>query len=162
MKANAEYFDSVGTHVVMGRGISAQDTSTAPAVAVVNQAFVKTVLQAGREPDRAALRIAWTRSRRAITRLSAWWRTRPTPACAGRTTRCTSFRMMQRPASDKDPIEKDDVAVCRGDCAGDGAADERYGDTGAADAGGHQSEPDGGEVPDLRRSRSPTGSPMSG
>ena len=29
------------THVVMGRGIGAQDTSTAPPVAVVNQAFVK-------------------------------------------------------------------------------------------------------------------------
>jgi macrolide transport system ATP-binding/permease protein len=37
VKANAEYFDSVGTHVVMGRGIGAQDTSTAPPVAVVNQ-----------------------------------------------------------------------------------------------------------------------------
>ena len=28
VKANAEYFDSVGTHVVMGRGIGVQDTST--------------------------------------------------------------------------------------------------------------------------------------
>jgi predicted permease len=42
VKANAEYFDSVGTKVVMGRGIGVQDTSTAPPVAVVNQAFVKT------------------------------------------------------------------------------------------------------------------------
>jgi hypothetical protein len=33
VKANAEYFDSVGTRVVMGRGISVRDTSTAPAVA---------------------------------------------------------------------------------------------------------------------------------
>jgi predicted permease len=41
VKANAEYFDSVGTHVVMGRGIGVQDTSAAPAVAVVNQSFVK-------------------------------------------------------------------------------------------------------------------------
>ncbi len=41
VKANDEYFDSVGTHVVMGRGISPRDTSTAPAVAVVNQEFVK-------------------------------------------------------------------------------------------------------------------------
>ena len=45
MKANAEYFDSVGTHVVMGRGIGVQDTSTAPPVAVVNQSFVKTFLR---------------------------------------------------------------------------------------------------------------------
>jgi macrolide transport system ATP-binding/permease protein len=42
VKANAEYFDSVGTRVVMGRGIGVQDTSTAPTVVVVNQSFVKT------------------------------------------------------------------------------------------------------------------------
>lgn len=42
VKANAEYFDSVGTHVVMGRGIGLQDTSAATPVAVVNKAFVKT------------------------------------------------------------------------------------------------------------------------
>ncbi len=42
VKANAEYFDSVGTHVVMGRGIGVQDSAAAPPVAVVNQAFVKT------------------------------------------------------------------------------------------------------------------------
>ena len=41
VKANADYFDSVGTRVVMGRGIGVQDTSTAPPVAVVNQMFVK-------------------------------------------------------------------------------------------------------------------------
>jgi len=42
VKANAEYFDSVGTHVLMGRGIGMQDSAAAPAVAVVNQSFVKT------------------------------------------------------------------------------------------------------------------------
>ena len=41
VKANAEYFDSVGTHVLMGRGIGVQDSAAAPAVAVVNQSFVK-------------------------------------------------------------------------------------------------------------------------
>ena len=59
MKANAEYFDSVGTRVVMGRGIGVQDTSTAPTVAVVNQAFVKQ-LSEGPESDWAALR--WWRA----------------------------------------------------------------------------------------------------
>lgn len=44
VKANAEYFGSVGTHVAMGRGFGVQDTSTAPAVAVVNESFVKTKL----------------------------------------------------------------------------------------------------------------------
>jgi len=41
VKGNSEYFDSVGTHVVMGRGFKAQDTLNAPPVAVVNQEFVK-------------------------------------------------------------------------------------------------------------------------
>ena len=49
IKANADYLDSVGTHVVMGRGIGVQDTSTAPAVAVVNEAFVKQYFH-GRNP----------------------------------------------------------------------------------------------------------------
>jgi macrolide transport system ATP-binding/permease protein len=44
VKANAEFFDSVGTQVVMGRGIGEQDTSTASPVAVVNESFVKTLL----------------------------------------------------------------------------------------------------------------------
>jgi macrolide transport system ATP-binding/permease protein len=36
VRGNAEYFGSVGTHVLMGRGFTTQDTSTSPAVAVVN------------------------------------------------------------------------------------------------------------------------------
>jgi predicted permease len=41
VKGTPEYFDSVGTHVVMGRGFTSQDTMNAPPVAVVNQEFVK-------------------------------------------------------------------------------------------------------------------------
>ena len=41
VKGNAEYFDSVGTHVVMGRGFTTKDTLAAPPVAVVNEEFVK-------------------------------------------------------------------------------------------------------------------------
>lgn len=41
VKATPEYFDSVGTHVVMGRGFTRQDTLNAPPVAVVNQEFAK-------------------------------------------------------------------------------------------------------------------------
>lgn len=41
VKVNPEYFDSVGTRVVMGRGFGMQDTPTSPAVAVVNKSFVK-------------------------------------------------------------------------------------------------------------------------
>jgi macrolide transport system ATP-binding/permease protein len=41
VKGTAEYFDSVGTRVVMGRGFTWQDTLHAEPVAVVNQEFVK-------------------------------------------------------------------------------------------------------------------------
>ena len=47
---NSDYFDSVGTHVVMGRGFGPQDSSTAPAAAVINQAFVKTFFKPGENP----------------------------------------------------------------------------------------------------------------
>jgi macrolide transport system ATP-binding/permease protein len=45
VKASAEYFDSIGTRVVMGRGISEKDTSAAPTVAVVNQEFMKQLFK---------------------------------------------------------------------------------------------------------------------
>jgi predicted permease len=41
VKGTPEYFDSVGTHVVMGRGFTSQDSQNAPGVAVVNQEFAK-------------------------------------------------------------------------------------------------------------------------
>jgi predicted permease len=50
IKANPEYFDSVGTRVVVGRGISAQDTATSPKVAVVNENFVRKLFQPGENP----------------------------------------------------------------------------------------------------------------
>src|SRR5579872_2764948 len=41
VKGTPEYFDSVGTRIVMGRGFTSQDLLNAPPVAVVNQEFVK-------------------------------------------------------------------------------------------------------------------------
>ena len=41
LRVNPEYFDSVGTKVLMGRGIGIGDTPTAPMVAVVNRAFAQ-------------------------------------------------------------------------------------------------------------------------
>src|SRR5215813_4106726 len=41
VKGTSEYFDSVGTHVVMGRSFTSQDKLNAAPVAVVNQEFVK-------------------------------------------------------------------------------------------------------------------------
>ncbi len=50
VKTNAEYFASVGTRVVMGRGFTPRDTLTAPPVAVVNQEFVKQFFKQGENP----------------------------------------------------------------------------------------------------------------
>src|SRR5215467_8608617 len=50
IKANAEYFDSVGTHVLMGRGIGPHDVSAAQTIAVVNQTFVKDFFPKGENP----------------------------------------------------------------------------------------------------------------
>ena len=50
IKANAEYFDSVGTRVVAGRGIRPEDTADSPHVAVVNQEFVRQLFKAGENP----------------------------------------------------------------------------------------------------------------
>lgn len=48
--ANEEYFDSVGTHVVMGRGISALDAPGATPVAVVNRSLAKKLFGPGENP----------------------------------------------------------------------------------------------------------------
>jgi predicted permease len=49
VKGTSEYFDSVGTRLVMGRGFTPLDTLSAPPVAVVNQEFTKQFF-AGRNP----------------------------------------------------------------------------------------------------------------
>jgi macrolide transport system ATP-binding/permease protein len=107
IRANAEYFDSVGTRVVMGRGIDARDTPASTTVAVVNQTFVKDLFKPGENP---------------IGRHFG----HPGPDSTGdfeivgvvEDTVYTSVRkkdhlmyfvpMMQRPRSAKAPIEKDD------------------------------------------------------
>jgi len=50
IRVGPEYFDSVGTHVLMGRGIGIQDTATSPTVAVVNETFVKKWFPRGENP----------------------------------------------------------------------------------------------------------------
>ncbi len=50
VKGNDEYFASVGTRVVMGRGFTAQDTSSTPPVALVNRTFVKHFFKQGENP----------------------------------------------------------------------------------------------------------------
>src|SRR5580693_3011070 len=108
IRANAEYFDSVGTRVVMGRGIDVRDTPATTTVAVVNQTFVKDLFKPGENPIGQHFGS-------------------PGPSSTGgfeivgvvEDTVYTSVRkkdhlmyfvpMMQRPKSTQIPIEKDDM-----------------------------------------------------
>ena len=49
-RASPEYFKAIGQQVVRGRTFTAADTATSPAVAVVNQAFVKKFFKPGEDP----------------------------------------------------------------------------------------------------------------
>jgi macrolide transport system ATP-binding/permease protein len=50
IRVGPEYFDSVGTRVLMGRSIGIQDTADSPVVAVVNETFVKKFFRPGENP----------------------------------------------------------------------------------------------------------------
>ena len=112
VRGNAEYFDSVGTHVLMGRGIQTQDTPTSRVVAVVNQAFVKEFFKNGMNPigqhfgspdaaspaDYEVVGVVED-----TTYTSVYWKNHS----------MYFIPTMQRPASDKDPIE-DDLSLYAG------------------------------------------------
>ncbi len=103
VKATAEYFDSVGTRVVKGRGIGIQDTSTAPTVAVVNETFAKKFFGASNPLGR---RIGDSDSPgdyeivgvvEDTAYMSVRWKNHA----------MVFIPIMQRPASTKEPIEDD-------------------------------------------------------
>jgi macrolide transport system ATP-binding/permease protein len=106
LRVNPEYFDSVGTRVVMGRDIGVQDTPSSPTVAVVNQSFVKKLFKPGENPigqhfgggpkSTGDFEIVGVAEDTAYT--SVRWKDHL----------MYFVPLMQRPASDKDPIEKDD------------------------------------------------------
>ncbi len=50
VRVSAEYFDSVGTPLLLGRVFSENDTASAPPVAIVNETFVKDLLPKGANP----------------------------------------------------------------------------------------------------------------
>ena len=50
VKGNSEYFDSVGTRIIMGRGFLRTDLLSAPPVTVVNKEFVKQFFKPGENP----------------------------------------------------------------------------------------------------------------
>lgn len=106
IKVNSEYFDSVGTRVLMGRGIEPHDTASSPAVAVVNQAFVKKLFATGENPighhfgggakSAGDFEIVGVVEDTVYT--SVRWKDHL----------MYFVPMTQRPPSDKDPIDKDE------------------------------------------------------
>jgi macrolide transport system ATP-binding/permease protein len=107
VKISPEYFDSVGTKVLTGRSIGPQDTSTSPAVAVVNEEFVKGFFSKGENPighrfgspgpqSSGDYEIVGVVNDTAYT--SAKWTNH----------RMYFLAMLQRPPSENSPIESDE------------------------------------------------------
>jgi len=147
IKANADYFDSVGTRVLMGRGIGVQDTSTPPHVTVVNQAFVKEFFK-GQNP--IGQRIGYPHSPGDFEVVGVVEDTAYTDV-RWKDHSMFFVPIMQRYASEKRPDRERHVALRRDDSDPDRAAHERYGNHRAPDTSSHQSQPHRSEVPDLRR-----------
>lgn len=105
VRVNPEYFDSVGTRLVMGRAFSDKDSSAAPTVAIVNQEFVRKLFK-GRNPIGHHFGFQGTTSSGDFEIVGVVENTVYT------TPRWKDHMMyfvplMQRAASDKDPIKKD-------------------------------------------------------
>jgi macrolide transport system ATP-binding/permease protein len=107
VKATAEYFNSVGTHVLLGRGIQVQDTPASRTVAVVNESFVKKLFKPGENPighhfgtgpkHAADYEIVGVVEDTAYT--DARWKNHA----------MYFVPMLQRPASDTGPIDQDEM-----------------------------------------------------
>ena len=106
IRANADYFDSVGTRVVMGRGIAETDTSNSPTVAVVNQEFVRKFFN-GENPIGRYFSTRWPGSTADFAIVGVVEDTAYTTV-RWKDHRMYFVPMSQRPASWKDPIEDDE------------------------------------------------------
>jgi len=106
VRVNGDYFDSVGTRVVSGRGIAEKDTSAAPSVAVVNQAFVKKLFNPGENPIGQHFGEPGNTSPGDFEIVGV---VEDTTYESPRWKEHTMYflPLMQRPPSTKDPIEKD-------------------------------------------------------
>jgi macrolide transport system ATP-binding/permease protein len=106
VRVNGDYFDSVGTRVVMGRGIAEKDAPGAPSVAVVNKEFVKRFFKPGESPIGQHFGSPGPTSPGDFEIVGV---VEDTTYASPRWKNHTMYflPLMQRPASDKDPIEKD-------------------------------------------------------
>jgi predicted permease len=106
IKANADYFDSVGTRVMAGHGIREQDTPASTIIAVVNESFVKRLFKPGENPigqrfgppdSPSDYEIAGVVEDTAYT--DPTWKDHP----------MYFVPLLQRPAATKHPIEQDEM-----------------------------------------------------
>ena len=106
VKCNAEYFDSVGTHVLMGRGVLPQDRLSTPPVAVVNQEFVKQFFKPDENPIGHRIGSPGPQSAGDFEIVGVVDDTTYT-AVQWKDHAMFFMPITQRPASDKNPIETD-------------------------------------------------------
>jgi macrolide transport system ATP-binding/permease protein len=107
IRVNGDYFDSVGTRVLRGRGINANDGPTAPRIAVVNQTFVNKMFKPGENPIGQHFGFPGPETN------SAWEIVGVVEDTVYESVRMKDHLMffiptMQRPAGTKQPIEQDD------------------------------------------------------
>lgn len=107
IRVNGEYFDSVGTHVLRGRGIDARDGPDTPRVAVVNQTFVNKMFRPGEDPIGQHFGFPGPNTN------TAWEIVGVVEDTVYQSVKMKDHLMffvptMQRPTGTKQPIEKDD------------------------------------------------------
>jgi macrolide transport system ATP-binding/permease protein len=113
LHVSAEYFASVGTKVIAGRGIGIQDTPGSPAVTVVNESLVKKMFKPGENPIGRRIGSPGPES-------SGDWEIvgvvedTSYQAAQWRDHRMFFIPIMQRQASDKGPIEQDESLYASG------------------------------------------------
>ncbi|HEY1807746.1 MAG TPA: ABC transporter permease [Acidobacteriaceae bacterium] len=106
VSVSPEYFDAVGTRLLLGRAFTQQDTPTSPTVAIVNQTFVRDAFPAGTNPIGKRIGFAGPKAPLEFQIVGVVDDTAYTDV-QWKDHRMVFFPMLQRPASDKGPIDTD-------------------------------------------------------
>ena len=106
IKANAEYFDSVGTRVVMGRGLRVEDTADSQHVAVVNKEFVRQLFKPGENP--IGQHFGWDQKAAGDWEIVGVVEDTAYQSATWKDHMMYFVPLMQRPSSADYPIEKDE------------------------------------------------------
>ncbi|MGB7352586.1 MAG: ABC transporter permease [Acidobacteriaceae bacterium] len=101
-----EYFDAVGTRVLLGRAFTPQDSPTSPTVVIVNRTFVKDAFPAGTNPVGRRVGFSYPGAALEFQIVGVVEDTTYT-AVQWKDHRMIFFPILQRPASNKSPIDTD-------------------------------------------------------